>query len=156
IGWVPRKAKMYLGGAGTLCVVIFSAYLATFPGEWIKAHLPEFSSFQALLFEGDVDKVSGRPQSIFSNRLVLTNLIVDPEKFSFRGRDLSQAVLRNTDLRKTDFTRARLQRADFGLAQLQGAVLVGAELQGANLASASLQGASLDDAQLQGASLSWA
>ena len=41
IGWVSRKAKMYLGGAGTLCVVIFSTYLATFPGEWLKTHLPE-------------------------------------------------------------------------------------------------------------------
>src|SRR5262249_27610057 len=41
IGWVPRKAKMYLGGAATLCVVIFSIYLATFPGEWLKTHLPE-------------------------------------------------------------------------------------------------------------------
>src|SRR5262249_42673479 len=38
-GW--RKAWMYLGGAGTLCVVIFSIYLATFPGEWMKTHLPE-------------------------------------------------------------------------------------------------------------------
>src|SRR5262249_43000746 len=39
---VWRKAWMYPGGAGTLCVVIFSIYLATFPGEWIKTHLPEF------------------------------------------------------------------------------------------------------------------
>ena len=36
-----RKAWMYLGGAVTLCVVIFSTYLATFPGEWMKTHLPE-------------------------------------------------------------------------------------------------------------------
>src|SRR5215510_7438932 len=33
---VLRKASMYLGGAGTLCVVIFSTYLATFPGEWMR------------------------------------------------------------------------------------------------------------------------
>jgi hypothetical protein len=75
IEWMPRKAKMYLGGAGTLCVVIFSIYLATFPGEWLKTYLPElryipnwrphssakddWTSLQALLFEGDVDGVTG-------------------------------------------------------------------------------------------------
>src|SRR5262245_8076375 len=64
---VWRKAWIYLGGAGSLCVVIFTTYLATFPGEWMKAHLPQPSSLQALLFEGDVDPVSGRPQSVFSN-----------------------------------------------------------------------------------------
>src|SRR5215469_4895311 len=33
INGVLRKAWMSLGGAATLCVVIFSTYLATFPGE---------------------------------------------------------------------------------------------------------------------------
>src|SRR6266511_3352650 len=36
INGVLRKAWMCLGGAGTLCVIVFSTYLATFPGEWIK------------------------------------------------------------------------------------------------------------------------
>jgi uncharacterized protein YjbI with pentapeptide repeats len=158
---VWRKAWMYLGCAGTLCVVIFSTYLATFPGEWMKTHLPEPSSLQALLFEGDVDKVSGRPRSVFSNRLVLTDQsFVDPEKLdqitisrSFRGRDLRLAVLYSADLRKADFTGAQLQGASLGGTQLQGASLVGARLQGASLDRAQLQGASLDGAQLQGASL---
>jgi hypothetical protein len=131
-----RKVRMYLGGAGTLCVVIFSTYLATFPGEWIKTHLPELSSLQALLFEGDVDVVSGRPQSVFSNRLVLTNqsVVVDPEKLkitvsrSFRGRDLRLAVLSFADLRKADFFGAQLQGASLELAQLQGALLKEARL----------------------------
>ena len=35
------RRAMYLGGVGTLCVVIFSTCLATFPGEWMKTHLPE-------------------------------------------------------------------------------------------------------------------
>src|SRR5262249_23035440 len=146
IDGVLRKVWMCLGGAGTLCVVIFSTYLASFPGEWIKTHLPELSSLQALLFEGDVDVVgrrlvsnrlvltvvSGRPQSFFSNRLVLLDqsFVVDPEKLdkitvshSFRGRDLRLAVLRQTDLRKADFTGAQLQGAWLGGAQLQGASL---------------------------------
>jgi uncharacterized protein YjbI with pentapeptide repeats len=179
IGWVWSKAKMYLGGAGTLCVVIFSTYLATFPGEWLKTHLPElryipwwphpseeegygWTSLQALLFEGDVDDVSGRPQSVFSNRLVLTDqsFVVDPEKLdkitvsrSFRGRDLRLAVLYGTDLRKADFTGAHLQGASLERVQLQGARLLADALQGARLDSAQLQGARLDGPLLQGASL---
>jgi uncharacterized protein YjbI with pentapeptide repeats len=162
INGVLRKAWMFLGGAGTLCVIVFSTYLATFPGEWIKTHLPEPSSLQALLFEGDVDEVSGRPRSIFSNRLVLTDqsFVVDPEKLdkitishSFRGRDLRLAVLYLTDLRKADFTGAQLQGASLDRAQLQGASLDRAQLQGAWLMGAQLQGASLHWAQLQGAEL---
>jgi hypothetical protein len=45
-----RKPWMYVGGVVTLGVVIFSTYLATFPGEWMKAHLPQPSWLQALLF----------------------------------------------------------------------------------------------------------
>jgi uncharacterized protein YjbI with pentapeptide repeats len=157
-----RKASMYLGGVGTLCVVIFSIYLATFPGEWMKMHLPQLSSLQALLFEGGVDSVTGRPQSIFSNRLVLTDqsFVVDPDKLDkisvsrrFRGRDLRSAVLNLTDLRKADFSDAQLQGASFALAQLQGALFLRAQLQGASLDLTLLQGASLFGAQLEGASL---
>ena len=161
---VGRKAWIYLGGgAGTLCVVIFSTYLATFPGELMKTYLPEPSSLLALLFEGGVDTVSGRPRgNVFSNRLVLTDqsFVVDPEKLdkiavsrSFHDRDLRLAVLNRANLRKVDFTGAQLQGAELGGAQLQGARLDGAQLQGASLDGARLQGASLDGAQLQGAEL---
>jgi len=157
---VWRKAWMYLGGTGTLCVVIFSTYLATFPGESIKAHLPELSLLQALLFEGGVDAVHGRLLSVFSNRLVLPDqsFVVDSEKLdkitvsrSFRGRDLRLAVLDRADLRKADFSGAQLQGAGLFEAQLQGASLVEAQLQGAELYKAQLQGALLVEAQLQGA-----
>src|SRR5262249_44372005 len=177
-----RKAWMYLGGAGTLCVVIFSIYLATFPGEWLNTHLPElrymptagrphvseeddWTSLRALLFEGDVDGVSGRPRSVFSNRLVLTNqsFVVDPEKLDkitvshfFRGRDLRSAVFYLTDLRKADFTGAQLQGASLDWARLEGATLTEAQLQDASLMGAHLQGASLAGAQLQGALLAQA
>src|SRR5215471_39031 len=126
---------MYLGGLGALCVVIFSACLATFPGEWVDEHLPglryvpttwrphwskkdDWTSLHVLLFEGAIDEVRSRPSSVFSNRLVLTNqsFVVDPEKLdkitvshSFRVRDLRFAVLWLADLRKADFTGAQLQ-----------------------------------------------
>src|SRR5262249_13961311 len=160
-----RKPWMYLGGAGTLGVVIFSTYLATFPGEWMKAHLPQPSWLQALLFEGDVDDVSGRPRSVFANRLVLTDqsFVVDPEKLdkitvshAFRGRDLRLAVLYGAELRKGDFTGAQLQGARLDRAGLQGAALAGAQLQGARLVRTQLQGARLVWAQLQGARLTGA
>jgi uncharacterized protein YjbI with pentapeptide repeats len=175
---VLRKAWVYLGGgAATLCVLIFSIYLATFPGEWLNTHLPElryipttwrphreddWTSLRALLLEGEFDPVSERPRSVFSNRLVLTrqSFIVDPEKLdkitvnhSFRGRDLRLAVLALTDLRKADFTGAQLQGANLSGAQLQDAKLDAAQLQGASLYFAKLQGAFITLAQLQGARL---
>jgi uncharacterized protein YjbI with pentapeptide repeats len=158
---VSSKVWMLFGGIVSLCVVTFSIYLATFPGEWLNANLPG-SSLQALLFEGPVDNVSGRPRSLFSNRLVLTgqSFVTDHEKpdkiaisRSFRGRDLRSAVLLATDLRKANFRYAQLQGASLVLAQLQGAWLDMAQLQGARLLGAELQGASLYNAQLQGASL---
>ena len=159
INRVLRKAGMYLGGAGTLCVVIFSTYLATFPGEWMKTNLPGWS-LQTLLFEGRVDPLSGRPTSLFSNRLVLSNQSFDPDKLekigvtrSFRGRDLRSAVLNLIDLRKADFTGAHLQGAFLGYAQLEGTSFRYADLQGADLNGAQLQGASFWYARLQGAYL---
>jgi hypothetical protein len=174
-----RKAWMYLGGVGALCVVIFSACLATFPGEWVDEHLPElryapttwrphwskkddWTSLHVLLFEGAIDELGSRPSSVFSNRLLLPygSSIVDPEKLdkitvslSFRGRDLRSAVLNLADLRKADFIGAQLQGAQLAFAQLQDARLGAAQLQGAWLWGAQLQGASLGGAQLQGARL---
>src|SRR5215472_10445521 len=72
INGVLRKAWMSLGGAATLCVVIFSTYLATFPGEWVDEYLAyefyvpttwrphwsekdDWTSLYALLFKGPVD-----------------------------------------------------------------------------------------------------
>jgi uncharacterized protein YjbI with pentapeptide repeats len=198
---VPRKAWTYLGAGGSFCVVIFSAFLATFPGEMVDKHLPElrylpttwqphwseeddWTSLQKLLFKGEVDEVSGRPRSMFSNRLVLTDqsFVADPDKLDkvdvshrFRGRDLRLAVLDRADLRKADFTGAILNGAWFKSAKLQSALFGCARtgnleqkkeqmdsspvfgctsLQGADLGWAQLQGANLDSAELQGADFS--
>ncbi len=84
-----------------------------------------------MLFAGEVDEVSGKPRSLFSNRLVLTDQsFVDSEKLekvevsrSFRGRDLRGAVLNRADLRKADFTGAILDSAKLDVAKLQKARL---------------------------------
>src|SRR5436190_1580931 len=159
ISRVSSKIWKIVGGVVTLCVLTFSIYLATFPGEWMKTNLPGWS-LQTLLFEGRVDPLSGRPTSLFSNRLVLSNQSFDPDKLekigvtrSFRGRDLRSAVLNLIDLRKADFTGAHLQGAFLGYAQLEGTSFRYADLQGADLNGAQLQGASFWYARLQGAYL---
>jgi uncharacterized protein YjbI with pentapeptide repeats len=197
LGRVPSKVWPIVGAAASFFVILFSLGLATFPGEWANDHLPNvrliptawppnwsnkshWTSLHERLFLGEIDQVSGRPGSLFSNRLVVTDQsFVDPDKLdkidvsrSFRGRDLRGMVLTGVDLRKADFTGAvlndasfkktRLQDARFacagsrylvGCTQLQGARFTGAQLQGANLAGASLQGADLVDAELQRADL---
>jgi uncharacterized protein YjbI with pentapeptide repeats len=136
-----------------------------------------WTSPHEVLVAGEVDYVTGRPKSVWSNRLVLPNfeagdrVNIDAEgkiatssgTVSLRGRSLERAVLVNAHLKKVDFTGARLAGADFTRADLREAkfecALVGqrdeicAQLQGARLENAELQGASLRRARLQGASL---
>jgi uncharacterized protein YjbI with pentapeptide repeats len=143
---VPRKTWPVVGAAASVCVVLLSVGVATFPGEWADEHIPDvrfipttwrlhwskrddWTSWHELLFAGAVDGVSGRLRSLLSNRLVLTDQsFVDPDKLdnveisrSFRGRDLNQAVFDGADLRKADFTGAMLNRASFVRSKLQGA-----------------------------------
>jgi len=197
---VPGKAWSIVGAAVSVCVFLLSVGVATFPGERVDEHVPDvrfipttwwphwskkndWTSWHELLFAGAADEVSGRPRSLFSNRLVLTDqTFVDPDKLdnistshSFRGRDLSYAVLNRADLRKADFTGAMLNGASFVSSMLQDAKFGCADrgtktdtetndkeaagrrwpddgctwLQGASLDLAELRGASLDGAQLQ-------
>ena len=174
--------------AVTAAVVVFSWTLATFPGEWENRPLawiasiapPELNKWRSAgnewLFNGEVDDISRRRVSWFSNTLVLPGFslydalkIDDPKKvewhdlFDARGRDLKGAVFAGATLPRTDFYHAQLEGVSFFVAQLQyarfqsanlqGAMLDGAQLQGASLQGAHLQGASLQGARLQGASL---
>ena len=180
---VPSHLWPVIGLALSIGAFIFSAFLATFPGEWADEHrrkvltdIPYWKSLHELLFAGEADEVTGQPQGLFSNRLVLTDqTFVDSDKLekveisrSFRGKDLRGAVLNRADLRKVDFTGAILDNAKLDFAKLEkaqfGCASRGGErsledpnnctsLQGASLLNAQLQGASLFGAQLQGASL---
>ena len=72
----------------------------------------------------------------------------DLSKVSFRGGQLSQAVLAHVDLSGADLVGADLSQAD-----LSGAILVGADLTGADLSQADLSDADLREALLAGARL---
>ncbi|UVL43115.1 pentapeptide repeat-containing protein [Pseudomonas sp. B21-040] len=102
--------------------------------EWISLH--------TLLLDGDVDLRTGKPISLFSNRLILPSYNnpgsshFDPEKpdvadttFSLRARNLQGAIFFNANLRGVDFTAANLR----------GALLARADLRGAKLGCASSQ-----------------
>jgi uncharacterized protein YjbI with pentapeptide repeats len=164
--------------------------IATFPGEWLHANLPPLRfvplptrtadepdgwtlrSIHELLFGGDVDLVTRKPTSLWSNRLVLPGLdISDRAKgggdalagaFSLRGRGLEGAVLLDARLRNVDFTAARLQGAylngsDLREARFECAERVKLDDKGperrpefAVRSCAQMQGAKLKGAHLQG------
>jgi hypothetical protein len=171
----------WIGALLTVCAVLVSLGLATFPGEWQTERLtawnpiherdrfghPIMVSIHDWLFESRVDDTTRRRRWPVSSTLVLIGFniyeglnIDDPDKlkgrdfvFRARGRDLRGAIFDLAVLPKVDFTRAQLQGALLDFAKLQGASLAGAQLQGASLISTQLQGATLGDAHLEGALL---
>jgi uncharacterized protein YjbI with pentapeptide repeats len=133
-----------------------------------------WTSPRELLVAGQVNYVTGRPQSLWPNVLVLPGfelgdrvkfdaqgkVVISSDALSLRGRSLEGAVLVNAHLRKADFTGASLAGANFVGADLREAKFecdhIGgeqkcAQLQHASFAFAELQGASFQSAQLQGA-----
>ena len=177
--------------------VLLVVTIATFPGEWLDENLPTvrlipttwaawtipsvqaiqtagsgWATLHELLVAGQISYVTGRPESLWSNVLVLPNFEVGDRVLSLRGRSLEGAVLAFAHLRKADFTGASLAGAIFAGADLRGTKFgcdwaaggspgfypIGfknkdikcAQLRGANFALAQLQGASLNGAQLRG------
>jgi uncharacterized protein YjbI with pentapeptide repeats len=191
ITWTRVKLTAIVATAvvASIIPVLLVFTVATVPDEWLDRKLnstPIIGNLHKLLFAGQADEVTGRPSSWFSNRLVLIDQsFVDLDQLekkevshSFRGRDLTYAVLSRADLRKADFTGAKLNYAtlrktkleravfscaetaggvgQFGCVELRSADLSYARLQGAHLGFAQLQGANLGFAQLQGADLGFA
>jgi uncharacterized protein YjbI with pentapeptide repeats len=122
------------------------------------------------LVAGNVDYVTRRPKSLWSNVIVLPEFDIGTDgknsgstaSISLRGRRLEGAVFLGAQLRKADFTGAELSGAVFDSGDLReakfdcdyaGSDRKCTQLQGASLNLAQLQGASLDGAQLQGADL---
>jgi uncharacterized protein YjbI with pentapeptide repeats len=164
----------------TILPFLLIAAIATFPGEWLESKLRRMQGramLHELLVAGPVNYVTGKPQSWWSNVLVVPNFQGGERALSLRGRSLEGAVLDGANLRNADFTGASLAGAKFTLADLRearfgfdwsrGGSPAGSptgcsegirctQLQGADFRQAQLQGASLARAQLQGARFSLA
>ena len=160
--------------------------IATFPGEWLEKELygtvsrvdvlrfgggdvsgeTDWLSPHKLLVAGEVDYVTRKPNSLWSNRLVLPNfeigdrlkfdaegkIALSPETLSLRGRRLEGAVLVGAHLRRADLSGTQLAGVDLSDADLRQAKFECAQA-GNDQKCAQLHGASLDGARLQGASL---
>ena len=162
-------AGRYVFALGACSIPIGLAFVvARFPDEWIGAQFgekqwippnaitaglgatdpegkPKRTSFHDLLFNGEIDDITGRRKSLFSNTLVLRGFdeleaekIDTPKKLDtvkhsmiLRGRHLEGAIFNSADLRKADLSGAYLEGASVESAQLQGTTLDYAHLQGA-------------------------
>lgn len=115
----------------------------------------------AWLFDGPVDEIQGRPDSLFSRNLVVINtpLVqpVNPEpedaSLNLRGRDLRYATFDRSDMRRSDLTGADLTgaslvRAGLIKARLNRATLAGTDLRGAEIISTFIRGATLDNVRI--------
>jgi uncharacterized protein YjbI with pentapeptide repeats len=175
--------------------VLLVVTITTFPGEWLEEFLPRvrlipttwaawtlpsvkaiqtpgsgWATLHELLVAGKVNYVTRRPQSLWSNILVLPHfevgdrvkfdaegkITISSDALSLRGRSLEGAVLAAAHMRKADFTGASLTRA-----QLTGADLSEAKFGCGSTSSASIPFGMPNDeeivcAQLQGADLSLA
>ncbi len=205
--WRVTAFGFGFGGSATLALLLFSWFVATIPDAcfykneqrgmnilcldsimakfepWnvtLKSGSQERKVFwlTAKLFEGPPDQVTGRPTSIWSRNIVLTDSDLVPEKkfnpgevsLSLRGRDLRYAVLDRSDLHRVDFTgvdlrgaslkETRLEEAKFCLplkvfprtcSQFSGADLKEANLMGVDFWGAKLSGAQLAFVRLDGA-----
>jgi hypothetical protein len=186
-----RRARMAAWLPVSLLPLLLVFTVATFPGEWFEQELyriglvdlttGEIKTYwwgwpHKLLVAGEIDYVTGKPRSLWSNVLVVPSfdfgnrlkvdadnrVSISSEAVTLRGRNLEGAVLAGAHLRKADFTGAYLAGADFFRADLREAKFgcddVGdqekcAQLPGAGFQAAQLQGASFRAAQLQGSSL---
>ena len=167
--------------AGSIVLLLI---IATMPGESLDALLWKrpsgpvavLGTLRRSLVDGDVNPLTGKSVSLWSNRLVLPDLNVPGQRnldsetkiaeatqtASFRGRDMAGAVLIGAVLRKVDFTGtnlrgARLDRADMRDARFTCVRVLrtdhDADAADAEQFCSDLQEARLDGAQLVGAVL---
>jgi uncharacterized protein YjbI with pentapeptide repeats len=162
-----------------LSIILFSGFVATFPGEknYDIASIRD-SGLATYLFRGPYNEITGKRASIFSDTLALSDtdfVDLDDKDYesatysvSVRGRNLIKANLARTDLRKADFSGANLTEANFKGARLQDAqfgcpnsqLIAGvktktscAVMKNATLDEAHLEGAFMQKADISGASL---
>jgi uncharacterized protein YjbI with pentapeptide repeats len=181
-GTRQRPAYRYTVFLSMAALVVFSVFIATFPGEWLNGNvIGEGTGIRNFLFRGTFDEVKGRRSSWFSDTLILSDQIFTNGKtpaasdvtVSMRGRHFEEANFTRADLRSADFTGARLTRAVLRGAELGNAKfgcppvrqkrkditdtgctqLQQADFKAADLSGAWLKGAFMQGAVLEGANL---
>jgi uncharacterized protein YjbI with pentapeptide repeats len=182
-----RRVPVALSAVASAGMLLLVFTVATFPGEWLDKNpvsvrfiphdpLGEGTSRVSLhdfLLAGNVNLIARKPNSLWSNRLVLPEFDASalPRGLSLRGRRLEGAVLVEAKLRGADFTATNLEGAALdgadlrearfecasprarSLATKEGSERVCARLDKATLSNTLLQGAVLDRAQLREAFL---
>jgi hypothetical protein len=164
-----------------VAAMVFSFAIATIPGEGADRVMASIERFRtpvpygappsdaerfaflptAYLFEGPVNVVSGRAESVFSRNLVVTDTDVPrvagaPDtgvSMRLRGRDFRYATFDRSDFSRADMTGTNLSRASLRGVNLDSALLQAANLNAADLTRAQLQSADLSGADLRGAEL---
>jgi len=164
-----------------VAAMFFSFAVATIPGEGADRAMASFERFRtpvpygapaaeaerfaflptAYLFEGPVNVVSGRAESVFSRNLVVTDTNVVQAanaketgvSVRLRGRDFRYATFDRSNFNRADLTGTNLSRASLRGAKLEEARLRAATLTGADLTRAQLLSADLTGADLRGAIL---
>ena len=180
---LPPSSRTWpvLGVVLSAAVVIFSATVVTFPGEWHEELLPSWPLLPAMDEWGDpatAKDASGAPRKAFRDWVIYARKVslhdwlfnAAPDDVTRRRLPFSSTLvlpdlnvyegLGIDDPEKAKWHayifRARgrdLRGAIFDFASLPKVDFEGADLQGASLFGARLQGARLDSAQLQGARL---
>ena len=182
-----RRVPVALSAIASAGMLLLVFTVATFPGEWLHKNpvsvrfipydpLGEGVSRVSLhdfLLAGNVNLIARKPNSLWSNRLVLPQFDASalPRGLSLRGRRLEGAVLVEAKLRGADFTATNLEGAALdgadlrearfecasprarSLATKEGSEKVCARLEKATLSNTVLQGAVLDGADLREAFL---
>jgi hypothetical protein len=130
--------------AGALLLVIFSLGIATIPDErmdvvmtsiWrsaipqneVDVRNPRYAFAPTVfLFEGRVDTLTGRPDSLFGRNLVVTDTDLVPDSKAASGE-------RTLNLRRRDLRYGVFDRSDLHMADMTGAIASGASFRETNL-----------------------
>jgi hypothetical protein len=130
--------------AGVVMLVVFSLGIATIPDEhmdvvmtpiWRSAipqnegdarHSRYAFAPTVLLFEGRVDTITGRPDSLFARNLIVTDTDLVPDSEAVAGE-------RTLNLRRRDLRYGVFDRSDMHMADMTGVFATGASFRETNL-----------------------
>lgn len=132
--------------------LLFSLFVATIPDEWLDRQTQRLTGYQsslpsvvetkkserrkafmltALIFEGEIDLITGQPKNWLHRNLIVTDKDLVPNRDDQFGE--VSINLKSRDLRYARLDGSDLHRADLAGADLSGASLVETKLQNARI-----------------------